>query len=58
MKFLMQLLGICFVVSFVYSGMKNAGWGKLIQEGVVLTALAFGGTLGVSVLLRLLSSLA
>lgn len=58
MKLLIQLLGICFVVSFVYSGMKNAGWGRLVQEGVVLTALAFGGTLGISVLLRLLTSLA
>jgi len=54
----MQLLGICFVVSFVYSGTKNADWGKLLKEGVVLTALAFGGVIGVSVLLRLLTLLA
>ncbi len=58
MKFVMQLLGICFVVSFVYSGTKNADWGKLLKEGVVLTALAFGGVIGVSVLLRLLTLLA
>ena len=50
---LRELLGICFVVSFVYSGTKNAGWGALLREGVGLTALAFGGTIGVSVLLPL-----
>ena len=54
---LLELLGICFVVSFVYSGTKNAGWGALLREGVMLTALAFGGTIGVSVLLRLASLL-
>ena len=55
---LLELLGICFVVSFVYSGTKNAGWGALLREGVMLTALAFGGTIGISVLLRLATLLA
>jgi len=55
MKFLLQLLGICFVVSFVYAGTKNENWVTLVREGVVLTALAFGGTLGISVLMRLLT---
>jgi hypothetical protein len=57
-KLLLELLGICFVVSFVYSGTKNAGWGALLREGVALTALAFGGTIGISVLLRLATLLA
>jgi len=57
LKLLVQLLGICIAISFVYAGLNNDRPSKLIREGVILTTLAFGGTVALSAFFQLLSLL-